>query len=212
MRMWRALLQGCPPARDPASHLPPFPPSWAGEAEDPEPTAPEAGWRRAICLPAAPGGCQMLTEHLASPGGPGPGDKPHSSAGGPPQRLPRSPRSRQPPPSCPRYALGVGCSVWAPSGGAAHKCIAHACLAVCPQVGHTSPLGTTWAKGTPHPTPEGCPEQWDLGAGSRAPGRQASWDPGSGPGHLGLGPRSLTPHSPRPTPDSDPAACVFPFI
>lgn len=88
-------------------------------------------------------------------------------------------------------------------GGAAHRCVAHACLAVCPQVGHTSPLGTTWAKGTPHPL-RGCPEQrigtWGLySEGLR---KQTSWDPGSGPGHLGLGPRSLTPHSPTPTPDS----------
>lgn len=66
-------------------------------------------------------------------------------------------------------------------------------------------LGTTWAKGTPHPAPKGGPEQWDLGAGSRAPRRQTSWGPGSGPGHQGLGLRSLTP-------DPDLATCVFPLI
>ena len=56
MRTGRAVLQGGPPAQDSASHLPPLPPSWAGETEDPEPTAPEAGRRQGHLSPRCPRG------------------------------------------------------------------------------------------------------------------------------------------------------------
>lgn len=182
-------------------------PSLAGRGgRGPRARTPEARRRRGHPFLRCPRGLPDATAQLAGSDGPGPGGtSPVAQLAAPAGLL-------QPPPSRPRSALGAGCALWARCGAATHTCLAHACLAVCPQVGHTSLLGTTWAKGTPHPAPEGSPEQWDLGAGSRAPGRRISWGPGSGPGHRGLGPRSLTPHSPRPTQDPDLATCVFPLI
>lgn len=196
--MWTAGCAAGGPAGPGPGLSPTSSPSLAGRGgRGPRAHTPEARRRQGHPSPRCPRG--LPDAHCAA-GGHGlsrpRGDEPCGSAGGPPRRLLRSPRSRQPPPSRHRCTLGVGCGVGTLRGCHTHMYRTSVSCRVSTGGAH-EPFRDHLGKGDTSPRSQGRPRA--VGSGGWQQGSQKAdqlgprvraGSPGAGPAEPHPGPRS----------------------